>query len=154
MRRGCDLINRYGNELEYDLHAYLGLNLSDWFIGRDAHAWGKLNRLAMQLPAHGRFKAAILDDDEYARSVGLPEVSDDESKRGPTYVDYDPQIARLTDIADLLISLRSTLIAVNSEKKVKEPKYMTRPESAFDRLKRRHAREKRELLRSILTPDE
>lgn len=150
-------MDRYGEELEYDFHAFLGLDLTDWFTGRDAPSWGKLNRLASQLPPHGRFKAALLDDDEYAESIGVPDDNDeDDGKRRVGFLDYDPTYARLTDIADLLISLRDTLIAVNSDKgkAPKNTKYMTRPETAFDRLRKRHAKEKRELLNSVLFPGE
>lgn len=106
------------------------------------------------LPSHGRYKAAMLDDDEYAARVGLPDSSD-EKRRPVDYVDYDITAAKLDNIADLLIALKATLIAVNNEGKApKGVKFLTRPETAFDRLKRAHAREKRRLLASILTPGE
>lgn len=153
MSRGYDLIDRYGPELEYDFHAFLGLDLTDWFSGRGAPAWGKLIRLSNQLPSHGRFKAAVLDDDEFAESVGLPDSDDQGREKAFGLVDYDPVVARLTDIGDLLIKLQATLVAVNSEKKQRAPKYMARPQTAFDRLEKRVSREKRDFLTSILTPD-
>lgn len=156
MIRGCELVDRYGDELEYDFHAYLGLDLCDWFSGRGAPSWGKLIRMSMKLPSHGQFKAAILDDDDYAESVGLPDDSGDDKKRSIGYLEYDPTVQRLDTLADLLIALRATLIAVNSDKgkAPKDMKYSERPETAFDRLRKRHAREKRDMLIGILTPDQ
>lgn len=158
MIRGVELVDRYGPEIEYDFLALLhGVDLSDWFSGRGAPAWGKLVRLTDQLPPHSRFKAAMLDDDEFAAAIG---VSDEETNGDKpqriSLADYDPMVAKLTDVCDLLIGLRTTLVAVNSEKGKgpKDTKYMPRPETAFDRLRRRKRQEKLSELRNLLVPGE
>lgn len=137
----------------------LGLDLCDKFSGPGGMTWGKLVRMTDQLPPHSQFKAAMMDDDEYIASLGLNLNDDDDgSKKKQTVplTHYDPMVERLTDVCDLLIGLRTTLIAVNSDKgkAPKDVKFMARPETAFDRLRRRERTNKLNELRSILLPDE
>lgn len=152
-------MDRYGPEIEVDLLTiYHGRwDLSDWFSGSSAPAWGKLVRLADQLPPHSRFKAAMMDDDEFAARIGVSDESDEPGKRAKMSLEgYDPLLAKVTDVCDLLIGLRETLIAVNSEKgkAPKGTKYMPRPETAFDRLRRAERQKKLNELRNILVPGE
>lgn len=157
MIRGVGLVDRYGPEIEYDFLALLhGVDLSDWFSGRGAPAWGKLVRLTDQLPTHSRFKAAMLDDDEFAAEVGVSSDDDSDKPSRLTLADYDPLVAKMTDMCDLLIILRDTLVTVNSEKGKgpKGTKYMPRPQTAFDRLRARKRQEKMSDLRSRLVPGE
>lgn len=156
MIRGIELVDRYGPEIEYDMHAFLNVDMCDWFSGRSAPAWGKLVRLTDRLPPHSRFKAAMMDDDDFAERVGLP-LDDGENKSPKVPLeDYDPLVAKLTDVCDLLIGLRTTLVAVNSDKGKgpKDTKYMPRPQTAFDRLRVKKRQEKLNELKSLLLPGE
>lgn len=71
----------------------------------------------------------MLDDDEYVAQFGEVSDSDEEQPGRMDLTGYDPVVAKLTDVCDLLISNRTTLIAVNSEKGKgpKNVKYMQRP---------------------------
>lgn len=134
------------------MHEFLHLDLTDWFLGVEAPSWGKLSRLLDQLPQHGRFKAALLDDDELAEQIYEP-VDDDGPIPPMDFVGYDPVVAGLTNIGDILLMLRATLIAVNSDKgKMPPVKPLPRPESARERVERERSKERRSELLSILTP--
>lgn len=108
--------------------------------------------MSERLPQHGRFKAAVLDDDELASRYSDEDSPEERVKFG--YGGYNPEVAKLTDIADILLSLRATLIAVNSEKG-KMPKItpFPRPETAFDRRARERLKSKRNELFKMLTPE-
>ncbi|WP_226359521.1 hypothetical protein [Pseudonocardia sp. ICBG1142] len=109
-------------------------------------------RLSARLPEHGSFKAAMLDDDEYAERMGV-QGDAGADRVAPSYRGYDPVLARLTDIADLLLSLRTTVVAVNSESgRAPSTRFMPRPETAFDRLERRRSRQQLDALSAVLTP--
>lgn len=67
MARLVTLIERYGDAIEYDLHAVFGLDLLDFF--RHRYTWRKLDVLLAQLPSGSAFWAARADDDEAAAAV-------------------------------------------------------------------------------------
>lgn len=112
--------------------------------------------MADQLPPHSRFKAAMMDDDELAAIIGLSDDDESSKKQKVSLAEYDPLVAKLTDVCDLLIGVRTTLIAVNSEKGKgpRDVKFMPRPETAFDRLRRVTRERKISELKSVLVPGE
>lgn len=67
MARLVTLVERYGDAIEYDLHAVFGLDLVDFF--RHRYTWRKLDTLLAQLPSGSAFWAARADDDEAAAAV-------------------------------------------------------------------------------------
>jgi hypothetical protein len=134
MARAVELVDRYGPELDYDLHARLGLDLLDWFRG--GHPWDQLLWLAEQLPGDSHYKAAMADDDdlvaEYVGQHGLPEGG------RPTSVslaDWTTERQMLTSVIDAINAMHRTLIAANSERGKAPPEMprLPRPESAWDR---------------------
>lgn len=64
MARLVGLIDRYGDAIEYDLHAFFRLDLLDFF--RHKVSWRKLEVLLTRLPSGSAFWAARADDDEAA----------------------------------------------------------------------------------------
>ena len=64
MERLVWLIGRYGEAIEYDLHATFTLDLLDFF--RHKYSWRKLEALLSRLPSGSAFWAAKADDDEAA----------------------------------------------------------------------------------------
>lgn len=98
----------------------------------------------------------MMDDDELAAMIGVVDDDNKPKRAKVSLAEYDPLVAKLTDVCDLLIGVRTTLIAVNSEKGKgpKDVKYMPRPETAFDRLRRRERDRKLNELRSMLLPGE
>jgi hypothetical protein len=130
------LIDRYGDQLEYDLHSRLGLDLQDWFRGR--HAWDKLLRLAEQLPRESRYKAELYDDDdvvaEYLLLHGTP--GDDQPDAPLTLQDWTPERAQLVSLTEAIMGLHRTLIAIHNKGKAPDVKPLPRPRTAWDRAQR------------------
>ncbi|GAA0632153.1 hypothetical protein GCM10010174_61440 [Kutzneria viridogrisea] len=84
-------------------------------------------RFLARLPAHSEYKAALADDEEYARlTTGLEPV-----RAHMTMAGYDPVVSRLDTVIDVLISAHST--GTNTPT-------MPRPVTARDRLAARSAR--------------
>jgi hypothetical protein len=107
----------------------LGVDLLDWFRG--VHAWPKLYRLLGRLPAEGHYKSALAMNMPYARRQAQREAEgraprpDDDPSITP--LRYGPMEQRLDTIADMLQVLRSTLVAVNTDKASKVPKVHPAP---------------------------
>lgn len=144
------MIDRYGGELEYDLHHELGLDLLDWFRGR--HPWPKLLRLAARLPAHSQYKAAAADDDDLAEQ--LADRAEGESAQAwMTMLGWTPERALLTALVEAVGDLTAITIAVNSEGgKVPDAPRLPRPALALDRIEKRRAEQAREALLDKLLP--
>ena len=96
MARVVTLIERYGNAIEYDLHAVFGLDLLDFF--RHRYTWRKLDVLLAQLPSGSAFWAARADDDEAAAAV-LRASKGAKPKGGP------PPLTEMTRTNQLLLDL-------------------------------------------------
>lgn len=90
------LIERYGDAIEYDLHAVFGLDLLDFF--RHRYTWRKLDVLLAQLPSGTAFWAARADDDEAAAAV-LRASKGAKPKGGP------PPLTEMTRTNQLLLDM-------------------------------------------------
>lgn len=93
-------------------------------------------RLVERLPDHSHYKVAIHNDDELA--ARLREVEAATGRRPPTRPTVDahtwtPERAILTDVADILLSIRSSLEAQHTGKRQKVTP-MPRPRFARDRI--------------------
>lgn len=130
------LVNRYGDELEYDLHARLGLDLDDWFAGR--YPWAKLLRLAGQLPRTSHYATALHDDDdavaEYVAVHGLPE-DDDAPAPLPPMTEWTPERAQLVALTEAVMSMQRVLVLAHGGK-AGEVRPLPRPRTAWDRAAR------------------
>lgn len=136
------LVDRYGPELEYDLHGR-GVDLLDFIRG--VHPWGKLLRLAGQLPASSRYQAALADDDDAVREY-LSVVGEDHDervrsgeipRRPRTMAGWSEELAGIADMVDAVNQLHATLSQVNSKSgtRPKVARY-PRPVLAVDRARR------------------
>lgn len=124
------LVDKFGPEIEWDLHERLGLDLEDWFAGD--HEWEKLLRMVDQLPRDSHYQAALYDDPEMA--LELARRQEEAGDRDLGLVDWTHERELLTVLVDAVRQLTSTLIGVNS-KTGKGPKvpHMPRPRTATDR---------------------
>lgn len=129
------LVNRYGDELEYDLHARLGLDLDDWFAGR--YPWAKLLRLAGQLPRTSHYSAALHGDDEavaeYVAVHGLPD--DDGPVPAPPMTEWTPERSQLVALTEAVLSMQRVLVLAHGGK-AGEVRPLPRPRTAWDRAER------------------
>jgi len=122
------------------MQALLGVDLLDYFRGR--RPWRQLLRFLAGMPAHSRYMAALADDEATARRV----AADRTRRPAPmTMAGYDPMIARLDTVIDVLVAAHST---------GSTPPRMPRPVTALDRLAARDARSRhRDRVRMIRGSD-
>lgn len=129
------LIEDYGEAIEYDLARELGWDLLDFFRAR--RPWPQLLRLIERLPDHSHYKSAIHNDDELALAQREAERREGKRSGRPSpKVDlrvWTPERAALTDVADILLGIRSSLEAQRTGKRQKTPT-MPRPVLAVDRI--------------------
>lgn len=127
----------------------MGLDLLDWFRGR--HPWGKLLRLAAGLPAHSRYKAAAVDDDDIAEAIADREPDTTELRM--TTAGWTPERSLLTCLVDAVGYLTAVTIAVNSRNgKVPEVPRLPRPVTALERHHERQVQAVREMVLDQLLP--
>ncbi|MGK9270499.1 hypothetical protein KXR83_05800 [Williamsia muralis] len=104
MAERVELIDRFGDQIEYDLHKHLGVDLLDFFRG--VLPWEKLDRLLPQLPWQSQFKKAMENDPEQARKYAeqftdLEQFDSQEaSTAGPSIFDWDEWRELSADISD------------------------------------------------------
>lgn len=129
-----ELVDKFGDDIEYDLH-YLGLDLLDFFRG--IHPWGKLFRITSRLPWHSQFRKAVESDvegaEEWASSLKLEDIDRlMETTREPSLFEWDERRELAADIVDAMNFNTIMMIAVNTKKKSKRPKFkpVPRPKTA------------------------
>lgn len=125
--------------------------MHDWFRGR--HPWGKLLRLADQLPRESRYIAALHDDDEIAPLLVAAHTDSGDEEPRMSLVGWTPERELLTDLVQAVQHMHATLIAVNSQKgkapDVPEPR---RPRTLVDELRRRADRDEAERVVAMFSP--
>lgn len=100
------------------------MDLLDYFRGR--RPWRQLLRFLRGMPAHSHYMAALADDEATARRIAAAR-----GRPAPmTMAGYDPMIARLDTVIDVLVAAHST---------GSTPPRMPRPVTAMDRLAARDA---------------
>lgn len=88
-------------------------------------------RLAAKLPNHSRYKASVLDDEDYARAIESTGATP-----GPmTMGGYTPEVAALKDLIDWVKALYSLTFSVNAGKAPPSLPETPRPKTAFDRIR-------------------
>lgn len=135
MRPVFDLIERYGDEIEFDLHANLSLDLLDFFAGR--YTWDKLVRLISQLPWWSRYQLATADDDDAASAQLEREDEAREEGRAPAKPTR-PQLSRWDPFEELRADMVDGFnnLAATTAGNRKKPKRAPRPETGRDRAQR------------------
>lgn len=108
------------------------IDILDYFRG--ARPWSQMRRLIAQLPAHSRYKAAIHDDDDFARIV-LAQRGDKEPG-APTMAGYTPVVQAVHDLTDWVKSLYALTVAVHTNGSAPKLPPTPRPRTAFDRVAR------------------
>ncbi|WP_394360736.1 hypothetical protein [Amycolatopsis sp. SB7-3] len=103
---------------------------------RSERPWPQLLRLIERLPDHSHYKVAIHDNDDLARR--LHEIEDTAGRRSSNLRTVDahtwtPERAILTDVADILLNIRSSLEAQRTGKS-QTATPMPRPRLARDRI--------------------
>lgn len=93
----------------------------------------------MQLPQHSNTKAALANDDEFARMVldGRDDsdlrASSSGNKAAVTLAEFTPEVAALYDVIDRLGDVCAGLVNLGG-KKPRQQRPVPRPKSAFERV--------------------
>jgi hypothetical protein len=102
-----------------------------------------------QLPSHGRYKAAILDDEELAERIAEQPASSSFGMH-----EWTPERALLTVMVDWLQAIYSITVAANSKNGKGPPvKPLPRPVTAVDRLEQRRRLEMGRAIMAQMFPD-
>jgi NADPH-dependent 2,4-dienoyl-CoA reductase/sulfur reductase-like enzyme len=110
----------------------LGVDLLEFFRGR--RPFGQLLRFARQLPNHSRYKAALLDNEDYARAV----LATGAKPASPTMEGFTPTVAAIKDLTDWVKALYSLGFATAGQTPPQLPD-TPRPRTAFDRVRKSDA---------------
>lgn len=97
-----ELIDRFGDQIEYDLRKYqCGMDLLDFFRG--VYPWTLLDRILPQLPWQSQFKKALENDADQALKYA-EQFTDldqfDADSGGPSLYDWDEFRELSADISD------------------------------------------------------
>lgn len=97
-----------------------------------------------RLPRHSYYKAALEDDDDFARiALSLKMPGAEAAAARVPLVGYDPTIARLDNVFDAVNAVNETLVAVYSKRRTTgRPNRAPRPETAQQRVARQQKLEK------------
>jgi hypothetical protein len=104
--------------------------------------WRFVLNLIDHLPRHSAYGDALANDEDLAAQYG-DEVEDGEPA-APSFAEWTPQVALLSDIADLLALIRTEVWQLAGQKSAPKFTPMPRPISAVERteaMRRQHARE-------------
>ena len=134
MARLVTLVERYGDAIEYDLHAVFGLDLLDFF--RHRYTWRKLDTLLAQLPSGSAFWAARADDDEAAAAVLKANQGRRPAGGAPPLTEMSTTNQLLLDLLDMqqVIVQRLTSLAGHKPGTIRPA---PRPDTGMSRAKRR-----------------
>ncbi|MGD9989079.1 hypothetical protein [Pseudonocardia sp.] len=126
------------------------MDLHDFFRGR--YPWGKLLRLAEQLPRESRYIAALHDDDEIAPLLVAGQADSGEEPR-MSLVGWTPERELLTELLHAVNAMHSTLIGVNSKSgKGPEVPKPHRPRTLVDDLRKRADRDEAQQVIDMFSP--
>lgn len=117
-----------------------GIEIHDYIACR--RPWAQLERILERLPRHSRYKAALENDEEYAK-LALSLSGSATASRPPRVplAGYDEIAVRLDNLFDAINSVNETLLAAPHFRRNKGRQAIRapRPETAQQRLKRQQS---------------
>lgn len=143
-QRLCYLLDRYHDDLQYDLQRILQVDLdSAW----RARRWRWLLSLADRLPRNCHFSAAVANDPEHADLIAKAITSraddkTDDDRGGPMIQDWSPELEELTRLGEKIDQLIYATQVVAGGKNVPKPEPAARPKTAVGKATRRAERER------------
>lgn len=124
-----EVISRFGDELEYDLHRFLHLDLLDFFRG--VLPWGKLARLILRLPWYSDYKRALEDDLEFWTDyyAGVEDANDLAQSGGgrPSLTGWDEYRELAADLKDQISQQTISLLGPHVPRGKPRPKFKPVP---------------------------
>ena len=143
------MLDRYGEEIEYDLLTR-GIDPLDLFHER---RWRRLRSLILHLPRTSLTREAMVNDDEMVAELLRANPSAAAPSRHPRYAEFGPTEEALADVTDRLGEVVRGLVGLGG-KKPKPVKAVPRPRTAFDRVREEIDREQHSSLVARLLPAE
>lgn len=137
LARAVQLIDRYGDAIEYDLHTRAGLDLLDFFRGK--YTWRKLLVIVDHLPTGSAYWTARAADEELAEEIAEQDRQDE--KAGRVRPPAAPPLSDMTLTNQLLMTLVDLQdVAVNRLERLlggrpSPPRPLPRPLTAVDKAK-------------------
>lgn len=129
-------LDRYGEPVEADFHAYYRLDLIELLA---AGRWRKIGNLIRRLPAASEYRAAVADDEEAAEAWLEAHDNDndndndsDDTAGGPSWAEMSYTNQLLTALGERMDQLIKA--TVGDESRVRP---WPRPRSALDRVEKR-----------------
>lgn len=120
-----EVISRFGDELEYDLHRFLGLDILDFFRGD--LPWGKFHRMILRLPWYSDYKRALEEDlefwTEYYAQVEDPEELAQSGGGRPSLKGWDEYRELAADLKDQISQQTISLLSPHVPKGKPKPKF-------------------------------
>lgn len=138
LARAVQLVDRYGDAIEYDLHTRAGLDLLDFFRGK--YSWRKLLVILDHLPVGSAYWAARAGDDELAEELAV-KLRADEKRGAPTQEGGAPALSDMTLTNQTLMSLVDAAMITNAlldrlgGGKPSQPSFLNRPATALEKAK-------------------
>ena len=131
LQRLVTLIERYRDQLEYDLQTVTGVDLTTAWRER---RFRFLLNMIDHLPSATWYYEAVMSDPDHIEAIvkaerEAPQGDDDEKPAGPPFHTWSPELAAITDVLDAVRDVAHTVAQVQSEKKIKQPARAPRPTS-------------------------
>lgn len=138
LRRRCSggslsllrLLERYGEEIEYDLLTR-GIDPLELF---HACRWRRLRSLILRLPRNSLTREAMVQDDEMvAEMMRADPKAAGKRTRNPRFAEFTPEVEALADVTDRLGDVVRGISGL-AGKRPRPIKPIPRPKTAFDRV--------------------
>lgn len=130
-----EVVSRFGDELEYDLHRFLDLDLLDFFRGD--LPWGKFHRMIVRLPWYSDYKRALEEDlefwtDYYAREDDPEKLAQSDTGERPSLTSWDEWRELTAELKDHLSQQTISLLSPHVQRGKPKPKFkpVKRPKPA------------------------
>jgi hypothetical protein len=111
------VVNRYRDDLEYDLRVHAHMDLGEQWRAR---RWRTLLATIDRLPQHTLYSEAVSQDPEHAKllakALAERDGEDGPSDKNPPLRTWTPEVRLLTDIFDAIRQLQHTIVAVQVPK--------------------------------------
>jgi hypothetical protein len=138
------LIDRYHDDLAYDLQRYARADLGELWRAR---RWSRIIIAADRLPRTSHFSAAVANDLEHAEMLAkamAEQTGESKQSEGPSLQDWSPERAALADVTDKLNQLIYYAMANAGVKNPPKPDPSPRPVTALARAAQRAERDRRQ----------
>jgi hypothetical protein len=143
------LLERYGEEIEYDLLTR-GIDPLELF---HACRWRRLLSLIRHLPRNSLTREAMVNDDEMVAELVRADPKAVKPPKHPRFAEWTPEVEALADVTDRLGDVVKGLTGL-AGKRPRPIKPVPRPKTAFDRVETIIEQERHDKLVARLLPPE